>query len=395
MMKKGRTLVSEAVNDAKALKEAALAAAKNELVESMAPALRSLLEKSLKGALSEDVDRIRRGVQDNWPGESHTGFEEGKKKGEPKMDKEFDAEVPQDEKLPGEEPELDLEALAGFFPQMSELSSEEGMDGLPPEELPKEGALGSGIPTLGEMDDPSSDDFVPEVKEAKEKDKKDKEDEKMDEEIEISEAELKKVYEAALQTEAQVTKGFGEMTKMGELDDVAKDVDKGLADVKKGEHAWEKEEPPAKQDYTVKEMRQFVARGLEENKQLRENLQKAVGIIRSLGSKLHEVNLFNSKVLHVNRILNTHGRLTTEQRKVVLESIDKAKTIDEVKMVFEAITGSFAVATRLSESKTRKPVANAQRPRTSGGADQKVLSESVDRNNEGFSRLQKLAGLVK
>ena len=392
-MKEGRDLVSEAVNDAKALKEAALTAAKNELVESMTPGLKALLEKSIKGVLSknEGSNRQRRAITDNWPGESHTGFEESKEKGEPKMDKEIGG---------SDDKELDLESLASFFPAMTEMPEE-----LPGDEVKSED--GSTIPMLGqqgmqETADQDEDDLKPEGMEFQQEGKKKKDDddgeekEEMDEEIEISESELKKVYEAALQTEAQVTKGFGDMTSMGEIDDVIKDVDKGLADVKKGEHNWEKETPPAKQDFTVKEMKSLIGRGLQENKNLKENLKKAVGLIRHLGARLHEVNLFNAKVLHVNRILNGGPRLTSEQKKVVLESIDKAKTIAEVKTVYEVINSSFAVASNLSEGKSRKPVANAQRPRTSGGANQKVLRESVDRQqSDGFGRLQQLAGLIK
>jgi len=385
MSKEGRDLVSEAVSDAKALKEAALSAAKNELLESMAPAIKELLEKNIKGVLSknEDTDRLRRGVQDNWPGESHTGFEEAKEKGEPKMDK--------DNKPQGEQ-ELDLESLAAFFPSMSEMPEE---DPMAPKVDEDPMAMMAGIPTLGEAekcDDEEGDESKEgEVKEAK----KSKEDEPMDEEIEISESELKKVYEAALQTEVQVKKGFGEMTKAGELDDVVKDTGKGLNPEKKGEKHWGEDgkgDLEAHQDFMMKEA---IKKGMAENASLRENLKKAVGMIRALGARLHETNLFNAKVLHVNRVLNSHGRLTSEQKKVVLESIDKAKTIDEVRMVFEAINNSFAVTTQLSEAKSRKPVANAQRPRTSGTPDQKVLSESVDRNDGTFSRLAQLAGLVK
>lgn len=391
MSKEGRDLVSEAVNDSKQLKEAALNAAKNQVIEALAPKIRQLLEKELKGALSqnEDADRLRRGDKngDNWPGESHTGFEEAKEKGDTKMSDETKNNQ-----------ELDMEALASFFPPMSEMPEED-----PLADVQAEDAFGQGgIPTLGTEakgapEDEEEQICAPEapVKEGKKKDD-DEEKDTMDEEIEISESELKKVYEASLQTEVAVTKGFGEMTPMGELDDVAKDVDKGIADVKKGEHAWDKETPPSKEDFTVKEARSLIARGMAENKALRENNKKAMALIQKLASRLHEVNLFNAKVFHVNRILNTNARLTKEQKKVVLESLDKAKSISEVKSLYETLASTFAVSTQLSESKTRKPVGNAQASRTSGGANQKVLRESVDRSStEGqqFSRLQQLAGL--
>lgn len=363
--REGSDIVSDAVNDAKAIKNAALSAAKNELVESLAPALKTLLEKHIKGALSqnEDSDRMRRGIQDKWPGESHTGFEEAvTKEGEDKMEKD-----------------LDLESIASFFPPVTE-GDDADADDVKVED--------ASIPTLGEAE---GDD---EMKEGKKK-KKDKED--VNEEIEISESELRKVYEAALQTEVQVKKGFSDMTPMGELEDVVKDTGKGLNPENKSEKMWGEKgaaDLEAHQDFTVKEMRTLIQKGLSENKHLRDNIKKAVGLVRQLGEKLHEVNLFNSKVLHVNRILNKNGSLTTEQKRVVLESIDKAKTIDQVRMVYEAITNSFDVSHRISES--RKPNANSQRARTTGTPDKKVLGESVDReNNVTADRWSVLAGLVK
>lgn len=380
-MKEGRDLVKEAVQDAKLLKEAALIAAKNQIVEEMAPAIKRLLEKEINVALGnkkEDTDRLRRGVEDKWPGESHTGFEESKDKGDQPMDKTNDKE-------------LDMEALASFFPQLSEEPDPDA------DQMADESRLAHGIPTLGEADDELDLAQKPEgeldMKEAKKKDDE-KEDEKDDdEEVEISEDALREVYEAAALAEVQVKKGFSDMTKAGELDVVAKDSGKGLNPEKKGEHAWDDEVPPAKQDFSVKEA---IARGMQENKQLRENLAKAVKLIKTLGEKLHEVNLFNSKVMHVNRILNRGQRLTKEQKQVVLESIDKARSMDEVKMVYEAIVNSFKASQSLSEGKARKPVANAQRVRTSGTPKHEVLSESVDRaNGDRFSRLRMLAGLTR
>jgi hypothetical protein len=89
--------------------------------------------------------------------------------------------------------------------------------------------------------------------------------------------------------------------------------------------------------------------------------------------------------------------LTKEQKQDVLESIDKARTVDQVKMVYEAITNSFKASQALAEGKNpRKPAANAQRARTSGQPKQDVLSESADRaTSDRFARLRTLAGLTR
>jgi hypothetical protein len=390
-MKEGRELMKEAVKDAKSLKETALQAAKKQVIDELAPSVRALVEKSIKGALgNESIDRRNEQGSDYYaPGsrEKERKFEESKEQGDKSMDN-----MKKDDKQ-----ELDMESIASFFPPMAEE---------PDAELEQEamgGGLGGSIPMLGEepaeMDpaacapgeEPEEKDDKKVKKEAK--DEADKESDKMDEEIEISEAELRKVYEAALQTEVQVKKGFGDMTKSGELEEL--DPGAGIADVKKGEGQWAEAEVPAKQDFTVKEM---IQRGLAENKALRAKNGKLTEMVQTLSVRLHEVNLFNAKVLHVNRILNQSGQLTAEQKKVVLESIDKATSIEGVKTVYETIVGAFKASKSLSESKDpRKPSANAQRVRTSGSANEKVLRESVDRanNNDQFSRMRMLAGLTK
>lgn len=381
----GRNIVEEAVADAADIKEAVLSAAMERVVENLSPAVKLMLEKNLKRVLNqnEDSDRLRRGVQDNWPGESHTGFEEAKNKGEPKMDpKMMDAEKKDGDKVP----EMDLESLASFFPSMSEMPSEDPEADKVSEDP---AAMSAGIPTLGEGEDEGGDDDDEEKEKEVDEAKKDDKEKDMEESIEISESELKKVYEQALALEAQVKKGFSEMTPNGELDDVVKDADKGLADVKKGEHNWEKETPPAKQDFTVKEM---IQRGLAENRALKEGIAKRDAVIRQLTKSLSETNLFNAKILHTSRLLSKH-RLTTEQKKTFMEAIDKAKTIPQVTMVYETIEGSLK--TSLSESRVR-PAINSQRPVGSSGANKQVLRESVDKNHsEAYERMKRLAGLGK
>lgn len=383
MAKEGRTLMSEAISDAKQLREASMEAAKMELIEQLTPAVREFIEgrflgksgsSTTKGRKSEDVDRIRRGIGDNAPGESHTGFEESKEKGDGKMASK------------GKEDTVDVdESLAGFFPAMSEEGDMGGdKDGLEAE--------GLGIPALGEGEDmdPSKDEGVYE--------KKDKGDEEVvDEEVEIDEATLLKIYNESLKTEATVTKSFGEMTKSGELDEV--DPAAGIADVKKGEHVWEKETPPAKQDFTVKEVKSLIQRGMRENKVLRTRLGEARKLIEKLGVQLHEINLFNTKVLHVNRLLNRGRGLTREQRETVIESIDKATSVQEVRLVFESIVKTFKVLEgRIAGSLTegRKPTANAQRFRPKSSPSPEVLRESADRdpNKARNERFRELAGLT-
>ena len=351
---KRQGLVSEAVRDARDITAAAVARAESNILERISPEVRRLVERSLaRGAKTEDVDRLKRAHD----GYGETEFEEAADKGERPMTKD--------------DKDLDLENL---FPDVAEVD-----DGVGASPMSREDEA-AGIPTLGEGDDeaPPVEDEDPPA-----------EEEEVDEEIEISEDALKQVYEQALQAEAMVSKGFKDITGGGELDKAQKDT--GILDTKKGESSWEKAEPPAKQDFTVKEARELIGRGLAENKKLREALNKAVKMIRTLGTRLSEVNLFNSKVLHVNRFLNGHAKLTTEQKRVVLSSIDEAKNIDEVKKLYKTLGSSFG-ATGVGTESRRKPPTIGGKQR---GKAASVITEQVDnKNDERRAQWAVLAGLL-
>lgn len=341
------SIVGRAVKDSQEIARLAVDAAKNELVQEVAPAIKKLIEKRLRdGVLSEDVDRLRRAAD----GHMETEFEEGKD-----MDKD-------DEKM---------ESVASLFPGVNEVAEGDGMDE-------------AEVPTLGESEEEGMDEQTDAV----------------DETIELSEAELEAMYNEAIQLEVNVSKGFKPIAEPHELGAGAKNDNTGeaaaLADKKGGDHYWDDETPPAKQDYTVKEIRQLVRRGMAENKQLRTQKAKLEGMVKALHGKLVEMNLLNSKILHVNKFMSAH-RLTNEQKKTVIESIDMGKSITEVKNIFGILEQTFKVAGVVSEGRTNKPRADTGKRRTSGAPDAKVLRESADKAEGGgqASRWQQLAGLSK
>lgn len=295
--------------------------------------------------------------------------------------------------------ELDLEALVGMFPGLSEVESEElpELSGEPDgdegpsaegEEGEEEETDEASIPQLGEGEEEGEEDEMSEAA---------KDEEEVDEEVEISEADLKRVYEQARKAqkiaEVMVTKGFKDMSASGELDEV--DPAAGIADVKKGDtHHNEKGAlPPDRKDWTVKEVKNLIRKGMQENQSLKAENKTLKEALKSAVRSLTETNLFNAKVLHVNKLF-TGGKLTKEQKKSVVNSIDTAKSVDEVKRISLALESTFRASGVMSE--VRKPRASSQGARTSGGANQEVLRESVsNRENPSYSRWQTLAGIVK
>lgn len=334
------SIVKRAVTESKDVARLAVDAAKNELIEQLNPMVQKIIEKNLRaGTLGEDLDRIR--CHEDGYGDD---FEEGK-------------DMAKDDKF---------ESVAALFPGVNEVADE--MD---------EGA-----------------DEVTEAEEAPVEEAADD----MDEELEISESELEEMYAEALQLEVEVKKGFSDMAKPHELGAGAKYNSHGeaasLTDLKAGEHEWDREEPPAKKDWTVKEIRNLVKQGMAENQALVNQNTKLTEMVKTLHGKLSEMNLLNSKILHVNKFMTAH-KLTKEQKKSVIESIDKGNTVSEVKRIFGILESSFKAAGAVTESAARRPRADSQKRRTSGAPDAKVLRESADKaEGTGYGRWQQLAGLV-
>jgi len=445
----GRNIVKEAVADAQQVKNAAVEVAKQKLVEEMSSSIRNLVERHINHSVrSEDVDRVRRGEEGRG---ENPEFEEGKQlEGEDTMAEKKDDKGKKDEK------ELEKESLESMFPGIAEMGDEEElggmprrgaegdmdamqdmsyeMGGMPPmggmgdEELPEMGHMGGDeeLPEMGDMP-PMGDyggDFGGDEEEYDREDESQiptlgekkgaPEEEDMDEEITIDEAGLRKAYEnvmksaAALQETSvdwspNVTSGYADTynTSKWETENPRKANDsQGLHD-EDSDKPWEEGKPPQAQDYQVKEA---IEKGLKENQELaryvmylESQFAQAAGVIKELKKQIHEVNLFNRKVLHVNEILNDFGKnLTNEQKKLVISKIDEAANVREARIVSEALKASFKSALHLNEGRVRRNRPNAQRRLTSGSPDQKVLRESVDGNSmrTQFARQRELAGLV-
>lgn len=217
--------------------------------------------------------------------------------------------------------------------------------------------------------------------------------------IELSESELEEIYKEALQLEVDVSNGFRELQRPHELGAGAKGQYQtdpaNLMQYKSGEHEWDGEAPPEKQDFTVKEIRQQIRRGYAENKALRKENLDLKETVKKVMTKLSEMNVLNSKILHVNKFLNAHS-LTAEQKRVVIEGLDEAKSVQEVRSIFRVMESTFRAAGSITESSGRKPRADNQKRRTTGAPDQKVIRESAGAgNNREYSRWSDLAGLRK
>jgi hypothetical protein len=95
---------------------------------------------------------------------------------------------------------------------------------------------------------------------------------------------------------------------------------------------------------------------------------------RELKKQLTEMNLFNAKLLYVNKLIQNRN-VSSKQQRAIVEALDNAKTIREAKLVFEGLTKSLNKKP-LSEG-TRRVLGSSSKPTRSGAA---TVNESKQTN---------------
>ena len=117
-------------------------------------------------------------------------------------------------------------------------------------------------------------------------------------------------------------------------------------------------------------------------------------VVESLREQLTEMNLFNAKLLYVNKLVQDKN-VTSEQRRGIVESLDGAKTLREVKLLYKGLTKSLKAANtstkkgQISESAARRSIGSSSRP-AGTQSTQKSHNENTDSTS---NRWATLAGL--
>lgn len=357
-----RDLLKEAIADAKAVKETAIANAKASLEESFTPHLKSMLSAKLQ-EMDEDDD-----------------VEEGYEKEE--MDEAKKEEI--------EEETLNLDELLEDEDKEDMDEVKDKMDGAEDEEeeMESDEEEGSEDPEAEEdeeidLEDMSEDDlksFIEDVisdmveageLEPGEEVEMDSEEEEMDGEIEMEDD-----SEEMMEEKEDIEEGHFS----GDQSDVAGaagGLNAIIDAVKKSPEMAKKlmsvlKELPAGAGYAMRR------EGDDED------LKEALETINSLKTELQEINLLNAKLLYTNKIFK--GKNLTESKKVkVLKSFDKAETVKEAKMIFETLIDNLGNTKKTSMMEGIKSSAS----KASGITESKNQQPIVE--NQVFERMKKLA----
>jgi hypothetical protein len=353
-------LLKEAIADAKAVKEVALANAKLALEEAFTPRLQSMLSKKLAEE-AEAEEPVEEGEgEEEAPVEEYGFYSEG------------EDEEPAMEEGEGEEEEAPVEEAEEEEPAMEEADEEEpAMEEGEDEEETMDEELMEIIRQLEEDIDSSEigggDNKKPSAVASDDstEDKKEKLVQLVEEEDEDSEevAEIKEILRA-LREEEEGEEKVEEGEDEEEVD--IKEVLRALREEEEGEEKVEEAEEESKE----KEMAEA-------------KLREAYAVITFLRSKINEVNLLNSKLLFSNKLFRKHS-LSEKQKMTVIENFDRASSLREVKLVFATLSESLKTTKikPIKESFASKPTAST-RP------SKPILNEGDDMAN----RLRKLAGL--
>lgn len=121
---------------------------------------------------------------------------------------------------------------------------------------------------------------------------------------------------------------------------------------------------------------------------MREELEEAYNTVRQLKSIINEVNLLNAKLLYTNKLFRNF-ELTEGQKMKVIENFDRAGNTREVKLVFSTLAESFN-----RPSKKRVVKESYASKATATTAPKKETTQVLSEGFELANRWKKLAGLL-
>jgi hypothetical protein len=356
-------LLKEAIADAKAVRETAIANAKIALEEAFTPRLQSILSKKLQAEMEGDEEEADINEDNDVSSEIGKG----------------------DNKMPADKANNDDTDLSGIANQSSEVGAEV-------EDYDK-------VKDLTEGED--AEEEIPAEEPAMEG-----EDDMEDMESDEDELDLESIIR---ELEAQIAGEEGEEAHIEEPAMEGEDDMEVPAEEPAEEPAMEAEEAPADDEIDLDEILREMGYGDDEEEikeeaeedademkaevaRLQAELKEAMDAIKSLRGTINEVNLLNAKLLYANKLFRGYN-LTNEQKVKVVENLDRTTSVREVKLVYATLSESMKFTGTERKVAAKKTVTEgfASKAQASTAPAKEIISES----NELANRFKQLAGIVK
>ena len=139
----------------------------------------------------------------------------------------------------------------------------------------------------------------------------------------------------------------------------------------------------------LSEMRRALRNQRRQNGALENKLTKYRSAVQTLREQLEELNLFNAKLLYVNKLLQNKG-INESQKRSIVKALDEAKDLREAKVLYKSLTESFSKSTRSNSRRLNESARIASSSRTTRPAGTHATSASGE-----VDRWARLAGLKK
>lgn len=341
-------IFKQAIAEAKAVREAAISNAREAMEESLTPHLKNMLAAKLQEMEeAENQDLVHEAEEEEEVEDTEDAEVEDSEDEEPAEDDAEESEDEAEEELDVDEMELeDLKNLIRDIVAQEMEAGDVGMGDLEDEEGGVEDMIDTDMDA--EMEPEMDAEMGPEG----------------EEEINLDEliAELESLEEGE---EEEIEEAKTNITKKEKVQKMKGGTDEKMKTVTAGK------------------------KHLSETKQL---LRKAYSTIETLRNDLSEVNLLNSKLLYVSKILKAHN-LSESQKVNLIATFDKAETIKEVKLVFETVSENINQASKKVQ-KNRQPL-REHKSFASKPAGKSTRGKIISEANEQVLRMQKLAGIIK
>lgn len=421
-------LLKEAIADAKAVKETALANAKIALEEAFTPRLQSILSAKMRAeaeAQDDEAEKVDEELKSDGIGskvdagyaetpgatpsyDAITDLSVGVKKdsGKPEQagtDYKKVADISEEENPYGDD------NMAGDDEKQNEIAQLKArlaeLEGEDSEEEENPFAKAEGEDEMG-MDDMGMDSEMGDDSMDMDSDDEESEDD-MDLEAIIRELEAQlgndeekeetSMYEAEEEDEKAKNENLADGSEAG----TDKGEDPKVVVTNEAEHEDSKDDEEKNEVIDLEEILREMEADMKDDKEKVDEaeedekdkeIEEAYKVIKSLQKTINEVNLLNAKLLFANKLFRAHN-MTNEQKVKVIETLDRTKSVREVKLVFSTLAENFKYAT--SNKSTKKSISEGIASKVTKSTKPAVTKQVIAENTNFSDRFKKLAGIIK
>jgi hypothetical protein len=396
-MESNQELFKQAILDAKAVRETSLAAARTTLAEHFEPMVRDMFRETVENIEEGDDDTMEEAKHDMEEAKMHD-MEEAKMHDmeESSLDEilaELDALS--EDNMDGSDLEEHTTTTAGYDEKAHTAKGETGYD--------EKAKTSHGDHKLHEADDDDdteeddkdaeADDKAEEAGEDLTHDMEDGEGTDEQEVVDITVGELKDIIRDVFMS----LQGGGEEAALDADTDLAADLDMDMADDEMAADDTEisLEEILRELEKADKKVEEGTGPGGEidpkaadvhsvNDDSAKKELNEAIKTIKALKHELNEINLFNAKLMYVNKIFKARN-LSESQKTKVVSAFDRATSVKEVENTFRTLSESITAAPKKSSLKESVGFAS----KAMGNAPARPIVEA----DAFVTRWQQLAGI--